>query len=73
MTSITFHCFDCAHFDNHKGLTCDAFPDGIPKELMYGYVTHETAYPGDNGMRFTQRIIEGERFELEKYEEWVHY
>jgi hypothetical protein len=73
MTSIKFPCFECAHFDNHKGLTCEAFPEGIPKELMFGYVEHATPYPGDKGIRFAQRVIEGERFEPERYEEWVHY
>ncbi len=73
MTSIKFPCLECVHFGNHKGLTCEAFPDGVPKELMFGYVEHETPYPGDSGIRFAPRVVEGKRFEPEQYEEWVHY
>ena len=42
-------CSYCIH--RREGLTCDAFPDGIP----YGLLEREendTPYPGDNGIRF---------------------
>ena len=47
-------CNDCKH--NHKALnqgalTCDAFPNGIPRELMLRG-EHNTSYPGDHGIRY---------------------
>lgn len=32
-------------------LTCDAFPEGIPKGLILRN-EHDTPYPGDHGIRF---------------------
>jgi hypothetical protein len=32
--------------------TCDAFPDGIPKAMIFYQHDHELPYPGDNGVRF---------------------
>jgi hypothetical protein len=31
--------------------TCDAFPDGIPVEILK-CADHRVAWPGDNGIRF---------------------
>lgn len=45
-------CSFCAH--RKSGLTCDAFPDGIPKELMKRG-EHDTPFPGDNGIRFESK------------------
>lgn len=47
-------CLKCKHF--HKpgpqyGLTCDAFPGGIPEEILMG-VKHTEPYSDDNGIRF---------------------
>lgn len=42
-------CNDCIHY--HKDATCDAFPGGIPKEII-SKGEHETPYPGDNGIQF---------------------
>lgn len=42
-------CSLCSH--RKSGLVCDAFPDGIPKELMKRG-EHDTPFPGDNGIRF---------------------
>ena len=33
-------------------LTCDAFPDGIPVEILRGDNPHTEPYPGDGGLRF---------------------
>lgn len=44
----------CARCANHilGTLTCRAFPNGIPKEVLCGEHKHTTPYPGDNGIVF---------------------
>jgi len=31
---------------------CDAFPAGIPEEILSGRDKHEKPYPGDGGVRY---------------------
>ena len=45
-------CSYCAH--RGKRLTCKAYPQGIPRELLLRG-EHDTPFPGDNGIRFKQR------------------
>lgn len=43
-------CHRCLH---RRGvLTCDAFTDGIPFEILTGEVDHTVPYPGDGGIVF---------------------
>ena len=42
-------CNDCIH--NHWDFTCDAFPDGIPRDIIYRG-EHDTPFEGDGGIRF---------------------
>jgi hypothetical protein len=45
-------CGYCKHFRYENGKAfCKAFPDGIPRELMYKN-DHDIPYPGDHGVRF---------------------
>jgi hypothetical protein len=47
----------CKRFD-HTGkkypliLGCDAFPEGIPDEIILGGDKHRRAFPGDHGIQF---------------------
>lgn len=59
VTPIPVQCASCKHYRGLKPVgewdtqqVCDAFPDGIPEELLVGDVDHRKPYPGDNGIRF---------------------
>jgi hypothetical protein len=49
-------CLSCAHLrpstDETKIDSCDAFPNGIPREIYFGGRSHRRPYPGDHGIRF---------------------
>jgi hypothetical protein len=45
-------CQTCAHrFPTDAG-RCDAFPGGIPGEILDGLNLHRELYPGDRGIRY---------------------
>ena len=46
-------CLRCKHW-NGKG-RCEAFPDGIPHEILTDEFDHKEPYPGDNGTQFEAR------------------
>lgn len=56
-------CELCKHFHGlkhsedkvFKQPTCSAFMNGIPEELMWSIVPHDTNYPGDNGILFERK------------------
>lgn len=51
-------CMFCKHFhyDKMEGpLTCDAFPDRIPLEILEHDVLHYEPFEGDGGIQFEQR------------------
>lgn len=45
-------CIACTR-KHEAAPTCDAFPDGIPEEILAGSVPHITPYPGDGGLTFS--------------------
>jgi len=53
-TSIPI-CVDCKHMrgcTEEAGLLCDAFPEGIPDEILLCKFDHHKPYRGDHGIQF---------------------
>jgi hypothetical protein len=54
---LSGQCFLCSHFHGSRKMTCDAFQNGIPKEMFTGEHDHREPWPNaddpqDNGVRF---------------------
>ena len=49
MTSCV-QCVTCRHY--RPGMTCDAFPIGIPSVILTGERDHRQPFPGDKGIRW---------------------
>ncbi len=45
-------CIDCNRY--RMRLTCEAFPDGIPEEIVTGEHDHTEPFKGDHGLRFVK-------------------
>ena len=50
-------CTFCAHRSD-DGTYCEAFPQGIPFDLLHNRHDHRLEYPGDNGTRYTPVVLE---------------
>ncbi len=52
MIPVQSQCTACTHLDREREAArqCDAFPDGIPREIWKNEVAHTDAYPGDHGI-----------------------
>jgi len=48
--TIAFQCPTCSHYWGVG--QCDAFPEGIPAEILAGDYDHQEPYEGDNGIQF---------------------
>ena len=44
-------CGCCVHL---LGPHCDAYPAGIPDEILLGELDHHNPLPGDNGIQFEE-------------------
>lgn len=49
---ITNQCPVCKHYLGD--LSCEAYPDGIPEDIITGQFDHKEQHNGDNGIRFEQ-------------------
>ena len=48
-------CNNCRHrFDD--GITCEAFPEGIPMGVLTGQLDHTKNISGDNGIKFEPKL-----------------
>jgi len=45
-------CLECKHLIDLVESVCEAFPAGIPLEILQDKVQHHTCFPGDHGIRF---------------------
>lgn len=45
MEPVKLICFNCKHFREFS-IGCDAFPDGIPNEIIIGLNDHSNPLPG---------------------------
>ena len=45
-------CHACRHLNPEKVLSCAAFPDGIPGDILSGKINHVMPVSGDRGTRF---------------------
>lgn len=61
-------CVGCVRFHgldpNTPGAPalCDAFPKGIPTEIIDSEVDHRAPYSGDHDLQFLPRDLEAERY-----------
>lgn len=53
-------CMGCRHYHdrNDEGLTCDAFPNGIPAPIYMSEHDHRRPFKGDRGIRFDPVTLE---------------
>ena len=52
-TFLTPICMVCKHFRREApGLTCEAFPEGIPDEIIQSAHDHRTPWDRDGGIQF---------------------
>lgn len=47
-------CVKCDryHKNDKSDFKCDAYPDGIPFEIIKGEIDHHAPYKGDRGLQF---------------------
>jgi hypothetical protein len=56
-------CYGCARFRVGAGpLKCDAFPKGIPEDIVLSRADHREPYPGDNELTFLAKDDEAARY-----------
>lgn len=61
-----FNISQCANCKNKRpgAATCNAFPQGIPSEILLNQHDHKESFPGDQGIRFDPKVPEKEGEEL---------
>lgn len=50
-------CMDCKHYNRYEeeNLSCAAFPEGIPDDIIDGKFEHTKPYEGDKGIMFEKK------------------
>lgn len=61
MTLLAPLCIFCRHL--RESTNCDAFPGGIPDDVLYAFHDHRMPFPGDHGIMFELRPGEEGNFE----------
>ena len=55
MTSFAIPmCYSCSHLHDTVEMQCDAYPAGIPDEILESRVDHRQPYTGDQDIQFEQ-------------------
>ena len=44
------NCFNCKHLNDDE-VSCKAYEEQIPREILYGDISHLEPYKGDNGIQ----------------------
>jgi len=52
----SFFCLQCEFVSRKRPGFCKAFPEGIPHDIMAGYVSHFENVDGDGGIKY--KLIE---------------
>ena len=50
VTILKISCYSCKHYN--KDLTCKAFPNRIPIEILRGKHDHRAPFEGDRGIQY---------------------
>ena len=62
MGCTRFHAEEADDEFSDKPLSCDAFPAGIPDEIVDNKFDHRRDHPGDNGIRFAPKNEDDAQF-----------
>ena len=60
-------CTSCRYYRYGKlgpTPTCDAFPEGIPRDIWRGSINHEQPIPGDHGLQYMRATHEEQQAKL---------
>ena len=53
MTGSLPLCLHCQHLHSlDENWTCDAFPAGIPKQILWNVLDHHHPFVGDHGIQY---------------------
>ena len=68
-------CYRCQYFKvpplKTKGLTCRAFPDGIPEDIILTGTSHIDPLPGDNGFQYKELTGNKLKKRQKAIREWI--
>lgn len=64
-------CIGCERFNRSEDelFSCEAFPDGIPKEIRDNLFDHRLNFPGDGGLTFSPMNAEATALAVERFGE----